>query len=334
LRTAYVVQNGATLRRNGDVLQVFVERARVAEVPVHDLGQLVVVGSVLLTPAAFDLVLERNVDTVFLTHHGKYRARLVGRESSQIALRLAQVEHLRAAEHALALGRIVVRGKIHNQRAWLLHAARRNPGADGLRRAAVAMQAAAAHLERCADLDAVRGCEGAAAAAYFKSFGEAIRAEGFSFDGRNRRPPLDPVNALLSLGYTLLTNAVESAIHVVGLDPYLGALHGPQSGRPSLACDLVEEHRAPVVDSLVVAAINRGAMRPEDFEDAGPGEPVAIRREALRKFVRLFERRLERRVAYAPLGTRETFRRVIELQARRFARHVLGRETYECFLAR
>jgi len=157
-------------------------------------------------------------------------------------------------------------------------------------------------------------------------FGGLLRAPGFHFDGRNRRPPMDPVNALLSFGYTILSNAVEAAVSVVGLDAFLGALHAPAAGRPSLVCDLVEEFRAPVVDALVVGAINVAEVTPEDFEDAGPGEPVVVRREALCTVLRLLERRLTSPVHYAPLGKKLPYREVLLQQARHLARVVLGED--------
>jgi CRISPR-associated protein Cas1 len=145
---------------------------------------------------------------------------------------------------------------------------------------------------------------------------------------------MDPVNALLSLGYTLLANVVEAAVHVVGMDPYLGALHAPEPGRPSLVCDLQEEFRAPVVDALVVAAVNQGVVETGDFEDVGEGEPVVMKREAVRALVRVFERRLARPVLYEPLGKRFTYRAIVEHQVRRLARAVLEAEPYLPFRVR
>jgi len=203
-----------------------------------------------------------------------------------------------------------------------------------LRGACVSMRAAAERLDRCSTLDEIRGCEGSAAASYFRVFGTLIDTAGFRFDGRNRRPPMDPVNALLSLGYTLLANAVEAAVHVVGLDPYLGALHSPETGRPSLVCDLQEELRAPVVDALVLAAIHRKAIEAGDFEDAGEGEPVLMKTEAVKTMARLFERRLLRGVRYEPAGVRLSWRGVIEQQARAMARCFLKGAAYEPFTPR
>jgi len=326
VRTVYVTQEGAVVRREGARLRVFVRGRAPADVPVHDLGQLVLMGNVLLTPAALDLLVERGVDTVFLTLHGKYRARIAHALSGNVRLRLAQFARLTDAAQARQVARRIVRGKALNQAVLLERFGRRHGGSERLRRAAIGVRASAERALDAQSLDELRGCEGSAAAAYFRGFGELIRADGFAFDGRNRRPPLDPVNALLSLGYTLLSNAVEAAVEIVGLDPYLGSLHAPETGRPSLVCDLVEEWRVPIVDALVVAAVNKGILHVDDFEHVGPGEPVVVRREALSAFVRLFERRMEALVTIQPEGCRVSYRQAIERQVRRFARWVLGEE--------
>jgi CRISPR-associated protein Cas1 len=183
-------------------------------------------------------------------------------------------------------------------------------------------------------LDQVRGCEGRAAAIYFGVFGNLLKNPDFNFTDRNRRPPLDPVNVLLSLGYTLLANAVETAVQVVGLDPYLGALHEVAYGRPSLVCDLMEEYRSVIVDPMVVASVNRRSFTLEDFE-SGDGEPVRFKRAAMRWFLDLFERRVRGTILYPPRGQRVTYRQVIEEQVRLVARYFLGTEpSYAPFLIR
>jgi CRISPR-associated protein Cas1 len=326
------MHKGASVRRQGGLLQVFAEGRRTAETPVHDLGQLVLMGNVILTPSALDLLIERGVDTVFLTLHGRYRGRLVHGASGHIRLRLAQYKRLSEPTEALATARAIVQGKILNMRTFLVRWARRNESAPAVAAAILALRAAAGRSEVAHTLDQARGCEGSATAAYFRAFPDMIRADGFHFDGRNRRPPMDPVNALLSLGYTLLANAVEAAVAIVGLDPYLGSLHAPETNRPSLACDLMEEFRVPLVDALVLAAVNKGAVRVDDFEYVGPGEPVVIRRDGLVRFVRMMEGRFDHAVRYEPQGRTLTYRQIIEQQVRRFARYVLGEApAYEPF---
>lgn len=331
MKTLYVTEQGATLRRAGHVLQVWRGGKRLSELIVHDLDQLVLMGNILVTPPVLDFLIREKIDTVFLSIHGRFRGRLMHDHSKNITLRLEQYRKLQDPTHALDVARRIVAGKIGNARAFLLRAGR----SEAVRAAAERMGAMRKRLQAMTTLDQVRGCEGRAAALYFEVFGELLTNPEFEFSGRNRRPPLDPVNVLLSLGYTLLTNAVETAVQVVGLDPYLGALHEVTWGRPSLVCDLVEEHRASVVDPLVVAAINQRSFRREDFEERGEGEPVVLRREAMRHFVDLFERRMQGRIFYPPRGDRITWRQLLEEQVRAFARWILGsQEAYEPFRVR
>lgn len=335
MKTIYITEQGATLRRDGPVLQVWTGRKKRSELLVHDLDQLVLMGNIMVTPAVLDFLIAERVDTVFMSYHGRFRGRLVHEHSKNVRLRLAQYEQLREPEVALRLGREIVRGKILNARAFLLKAARRQGGCEDLARAAARLAAMAERLAEMETLDQVRGCEGRASALYFEVFGRLIKNPDFTFEGRNRRPPLDPVNALLSLGYTLLANAVETAVQIVGLDPYLGALHEIAYGRPSLVCDLMEEYRSVVVDPMVVACINQRSFGLEDFEPAEDGGPVRFRRQAMRWFVELFERRLRGQIIYPPRGQRLTYRQVIEEQVRLFARCVLGAEAaYTPFLIR
>jgi CRISPR-associated protein Cas1 len=335
MKTAYITEQGATLRRDGAVLQVWTGRKRRAELLVHDLDQLVLMGNVMVTPGVLDFLIAERVDTVFMSLHGRFRGRLMHEHSKNVGLRLAQYRVLQTSEIVLAVARAIVRGKILNARTFLLKAARRQGGAEALAQAAARLQAMAERLDDMETLDQVRGCEGRASAVYFGVFNQLLKNPDFSFSERNRRPPMDPVNVLLSLGYTLLANAVETAVQIVGLDPYLGALHDVAYGRPSLVCDLMEEYRSVIVDPMVAACINQKSFSPDDFEGSGDGEPVRFQRPAMRWFVELFERRVRGVILYPPRGQRLTYRQVIEEQVRQFARMLLGTEpAYEPFLIR
>jgi CRISPR-associated protein Cas1 len=335
MKTAYITEQGATLRRDGAVLQVWVGRKRRAELLVHDLDQLVLMGNIMVTPGVLDFLIAERVDTVFMTLHGRFRGRLMHEHSKNVRLRLAQYQRLQTPTVALAFAKAIVRGKILNARAFVMKAARRRGGGVELAEAAQRLLAMAERLDDMETLEQVRGCEGRASAVYFGVFGRLLLNPDFSFSDRNRRPPLDPVNVLLSLGYTLLANAVETAVHIVGLDPYLGGLHEIAYGRPSLVCDLMEEYRSVIVDPMVVACINQRAFTLADFESGGDGEPVRFKRTALRWFVELFERRIRSQILYPPRAQRLTYRQVIEEQVRCCARVLLGTEQrYEPFLIR
>lgn len=335
MKTAYITEQGAMLRRDGHVLQVWCGRKRRAELLVHDLDQLVLMGNIMVTPAVLDFLIAERVDTVFMTIHGRFRGRLMHDHSKNVRLRLEQYRRLQEPATALATARAIVRGKVMNARAFLMKSARRQGGSPPLSHAAERLLAMAERVPEMETLDQVRGCEGRASAVYFEVFGAVLRNPEFTFEGRNRRPPMDPVNVLLSLGYTLLANAVETAVQIVGLDPYLGALHDVAYGRPSLVCDLMEEYRSVIVDPMVAACINQRSFSAGDFESGAEGEPVRFKRAAMRWFVELFERRLRGEIVYPPRGQRLTYRQVIEEQVRQFARYLLGSEAeYEPFLIR
>jgi CRISPR-associated protein Cas1 len=334
MKTVYVIHDGATLGRDGEHLVVRTQGRARATVPTYDASQVAIVGNVVLTPGAIDLLTSKGIDTVLLTKYGRYRGRITSGASANVRLRIAQVRLADAPERALDLARRFVRGKVANQRVLLQRFARRHGLTPPLERAIVALRASTLRADRALDVDELRGVEGNAAAQYFAVLGELVRHPELTFDGRTRRPPTDPINALLSLGYTLLANAVEAAIEIVGLDPYVGVLHAPQAGRPSLVCDMQEELRAPLVDPLVLAAVNQRALGPDDFDFSAPEEGVTLTPVALRWFVRAFERRLARATLYEPTQKRLPFREVIVQQARRLARHVLGTEPYEPFTMR
>jgi CRISPR-associated protein Cas1 len=326
VKTVYVTEQGATLRRSGPVLELWAGRRRKAELLVHDLDQLVLMGNITLTPAVLDFLIAERVDTVFLSFHGRFRGRLLHEHSKNVNLRLAQYRRLEQPDFALSIAKSIVRGKIRNTRSFVLKASRRLGRTDAVAVVAARLHAMAERVGEMSTLDQVRGCEGRASAVYFGVFGSLFKNPDFTFEGRNRRPPLDPPNVLLSLGYTLLANTVETAVQIVGLDPYLGALHEVSYGRPSLVCDLVEEYRSLVVDPLVVACINQRSFSGNDFEQPDDGEPIRFKRPAMRWFVELFERRLRGEILYPPRGQRLSYRQVIEEQVRHAARVLLGTE--------
>jgi len=325
VKTVYVTEPGAVVRRNGPVLEVWFGGFKRTELLVHDLDQLVLMGNIMVTPAVMDFLIQERVDTVFMSLHGRFRGRLVHEHSKNVSLRLAQYDKVRDPAVALSLAREIVRGKIVNSRVFLAKAGRRqDAGGAVLQEMAQRLAAVEERLVEADTLDRVRGFEGRASALYFEVFDRLLKNPEFEFRGRNRRPPLDPVNVLLSFGYTLLANAVETAVQIVGLDPYVGALHEIAYGRPSLVCDLMEEYRAVIVDPMVVACINQRAISPEDFEPGQNGEPIRFKREGVKYFIELFEKRLRGEIFYPPRGQRLTYRQVIEEQVRHFARVVLG----------
>jgi len=251
-----------------------------------------------------------------------------------VALRIAQ--YLKLSDNRLALetaGRIVA-GKLTNMHPLLLIRARQYQD-DGIRHAAARLSAIKRTVLKPRNFDVLRGLEGAATRIYYGTFRRLIRNESFTFNVRNRRPPLDPINAMLSFVYTLLTNEVLSAIKACGLDPYLGSLHEVSYGRPSLACDLVEEYRSFLGDRLVLGLINRKAVKPEDFifRKTPPAEcvdeiemkarrPVQMNPAISRAFVSAYEQMMMRQIFYEPLEKKIGYRWLIMNQVRQFGRYL------------
>lgn len=345
----YVTEQGATLLKRGERLVVEKLKKTVHWVHAHKIEQVVLMGQINLTPGTIAFLLQEGIDTVFLSYYGKYRGRLIAHLGKNIELRQLQFQKLADPECRLQLARAFVAGKLYNCRVLLrrqnqeLQDERITVAVHQLRR--LARQAGTAD-----SVASLMGVEGSGAAAYFGALRHLIKAKELGFEGRNRRPPRDPVNVLLSLGYTLLANAVHTQVHVAGLDPYLGSLHGVEYGRPSLVLDLMEEFRPVLVDTLVLTLVNKHIIRATDFyrpEDREPaafdfaetepvreGYPILLGHEGLKKFVTYFERRLNQRVFYLPKEQRLSFRGIILEQVRLLIRSLSDRRAYEPFLLR
>ncbi len=329
----YVTDQGAGLYRRGERLQVRRRKEVLADVPLYEVEQVVFMGPIALSTPAMGALLERGVDTVLLSTHGQYRGRLVGPARGNVLLRQKQFKRYEDEAFRLGVARAVVEGKLRNMRTLLMRLARRR----GLEVKAVAhlLRRSIQQAQQAPHAEVLRGIEGAGTAAYFKALGTFLPAE-LQFKGRNRRPPKDPANALLSFGYALLANSVEGAIYLVGLDPYLGFLHVVDYGRPSLALDLMEEFRPVLVDAVVLDLANHGQVQGDDFEQRDGG--VFLRGDGRKRLIEAYQRRLEDRVAY-PVGAerveRISYRRCLEYQVRRLARVILGEAAhYTAFLVR
>ncbi len=259
-----ITEQGAALHAEGDTLLVRRGAALLRRVRVNEIDQVLLFGRVELSSGAVALLARRGVDVVWATQSAKFRARLATRFSKNVALRLAQYGAVTDEQFCLRAARAIVTAKIRHQREILLRAQRR---LQDERLAGVLGQ-----LRLLCDrapgergLDALRGVEGQAAALYFSQFDKLILAPGFEFNGRNRRPPRDPVNACLSFGYAVFGSIIETEILRCGLDPFLGVFHQAAYGRASLMLDLLEEFR-PVIDGLVLRLINRRQLAAGDFD--------------------------------------------------------------------
>ncbi len=322
--TVYINQDDSFIGKTDERLYVRHEKQTILDVPLIKVDGVVVLGRSTVSPAALIELLERKIPLTFLTGTGRYLGSLEPPLTKNIFVRSAQWNAARQEpERAVHVVRGFVRGKLKNYRNALLRANREGTRAD-FSGAIDKLEAAMKPIEKTEKIDSLRGLEGAGSAAYFGVFGQLIRAEGFSFGTRNRRPPLDPVNALLSFGYALLLHDVQSAVNIVGFDPYLGYLHTERYGRPSLALDLMEEFRPLVVDSMVLTTINRRVLVPEDFTQEPISGAVSLTDEGRKKFLRAYEQRKQSDFKHPVMGRKCTYQEAFEIQGRLLGKYLMA----------
>ena len=322
----YVVEQGAKLSKQGDVLVVSKDGEELQRLPAMKVEQVVIFGNISLTTPVIAHLLQNGIDVVFLSSTGKYHGRLLSPESKFGELRERQFAAARDENRRLAIAKAIVQGKLANQRALLMRYARERTDPE-MAATVEGMLKCIEAVDEAGNMEAVHGLEGRGSGLYFSAF-KRILKQDMGFRSRIRRPPTDPVNSLLSFGYTLLAYALQAAVHVVGLDPYIGFLHTVHYGRPSLALDLMEEFRPVIVDSVVLKLVNSHMVGPDDFEQPPEADgAVLIGEEAKRRFLAEYESRVQARVVHPNLEIQVTYRRCFELQARHLARVITGEET-------
>ncbi len=328
----YVVQQNTKLRIRNRRLQVELEQEDgevevLSSTPLGQVSQVVLFGNVGLTTPAMDTLLLQESEVIFLTVHGEYRGRLVGPLTPHVPLRRAQYRRLEEEGFALRMAQGFVSAKLHHQRA-LLQRHQREERLAQVDEVIAQLGEAIESVPRKTTLAALRGLEGSGGAAYFRGL-RGLFAPQWNFNDRNRRPPGDPVNVLLSFGYTLLTELCSSAVQAVGLDPYAGFLHEVAYNRPALGLDLCEEFR-PVVDGVVLWCCRSGQLTPADFSPGPAERPVVLGDAGKRRFLQAYEQRMEQTYTHPLRGMRLTMRQCIVEQARQIAdRMVNGPAGYQ-----
>jgi len=309
----YITQPEAVLNKTYEAFTVSLKQEdgswKKQAIPAQTVEQVVLIGNPQVTGAAFVYALELGMPIHYLSDFGKYLGSALPGYSRNGALRLAQYAIYHNAERRLALVKALVAAKIHNQYATLYrHGQTDNP--LKLRKKLVQEQTT---------LDQVRGIEGLSAREYFACFPKILK-ENWRFTGRNRRPPTDPVNSLLSFAYGLLRSQVTAAAHMAGLDPYIGYLHEVHHGQPSLVLDLMEEFRPLVADNLVLSVLNKHQLKPKDFTESLGAFNLSD--GARKAFLQAFDLKMNDEFKHPVFNYRCTYRRAIELQARLLSRHL------------
>jgi CRISPR-associated exonuclease Cas4/CRISPR-associated protein Cas1 len=332
----YVQEPGARVSKSGEVLVVETDDQK-TEVALGDVSELVLHGPVSLTTPAVAALLREEIPITYASGGGWILGHTVSTGHKNVGVRIAQYRAAFDGRRCLSFARSLVAAKIRNSRVFL----RRNFKAGNEAERDAALDALARLADRAAHVTTepeLLGIEGEAAARYFRlfatMFGESARDfPEFAFEKRSRRPPADPVNAMLSLGYAMLTRTWLTVISAVGFDPYLGFYHKPRFGRPALALDMMEPFRPILSDSTVIQVINNGEVKADAFVAAGPS--VNLKPHARRAFMAAYERRLDQEVTHPVFGYRISMRRLLEVQARLLVRHLEGEiDDYPQYLVR
>jgi len=338
LKPLYLNTQGFRVGKSGEVLQVKDKDKTVQEVRIGEICQVNLLGNIQISTQAVQSLCEAGVPVTYFSMGGYFYGITTGLNTKNVVLRRSQFRLADSEWFPLSLARALVAGKIRNQRTMLQrnHVEPKKPSLG-------VMKAMADRAERAENLESLLGLEGAAARAYFEEFAGMIKpgdepdssASGFSFDfeRRNRRPPRDPVNALLSLAYSMLAKDLTVACYAVGFDPYMGFYHQLRHGRPALALDLMEPFRPLIADSAVLSAINTRMVTERDFVRAG--ESVALTTAGRKGFFRAYELRMDSLVTHPLFEYRVSYRRLLEIQARLLARVIEGEiSAYPVFVTR
>lgn len=339
LNTLFVTRQGASVVKEGENVLVRAEDEVLLRVPVHGLGGLVTFGQVWCSPQLLHLCAERGVGVSFHSENGRFLARVSGPVCGNVLLRRTQYRWADDGEKCAETARHMLTGKLANARHVLLRARRDHEGrtdADALENAARRMADCLARLPGAFGLDELRGIEGEGANAYFGAFDALItnRDEAFRFTGRSRRPPLDPVNCLLSFLYTLLMHDARSALEGVGLDPSVGFLHRDRPGRQSLALDLMEELRPVLADRVALSLVNLGQLHARDFRHEESGA-VLLSDEARKQVLVAYQKRKQEEIMHPFLREKVELGLLCHVQALLLARRLRGDlDGYPAFLWR
>ena len=326
LNTLYVTTQDTYLRKEGETVVVEKEKQVLLRLPIHTLQGIVTFGNVMTSPFLLSLCAERGVCVSYMSESGRFLARVTGPVSGNVLLRLAQMRAYEDKEKKGEIARSFVIGKLLNARNIILRRIRDHGESDVLRDAAEKHVDVVRRVrDSPPDAERLRGLEGEAGAAYFGCFNELLVAqkEDFAISGRNRRPPTDPMNALLSYLYTLLAHDCRGALEGVGLDPQIGFLHEIRSGRPGLALDLMEEFRAVLADRVALSLVNLRQVGPRDFKTTESGA-VEMKEETRKTILQTWQKKKQETIQHPFLEERVPIGLLPHLQALLLARHLRG----------
>ena len=329
LNTLYVMTQGSYIHLDNETVRIEVEGETRLRVPLHHLGSVVTMGNVLISPQLLAKCARDGRSVTLLDRNGRFNCRMEGPVSGNILLRHAQNDAFRDSGRSGEIARSIIAGKIRNSRVLLRRTARENSEtseSEKLTKAADHLDGLLARLRNAKGLNVMRGIEGEAAKAYFEVFSLMLKPasrDDFVFTERNRRPPRDRINAMLSFLYTLLLHDAVSAAEGVGLDPREGYLHVIRPGRPALGLDLVEEFRSQIADRLALMLINRRQISDSDFDER-PGGAVLLNENGRKTVLQAYQKRKQEEIVHPLFREKVSVGMLPHVQARLLARHLRG----------
>lgn len=328
LNTLYVTSENSYLTLDGENIVVYEEKQEIGRLPLHNLEGIVSFGYRGTSPALMGACADRNISLCYMTPQGKFLARVTGKIKGNVILREQQYRSSQDEEVSLSIAKNCILGKIYNSR-WVLERAIRDHGlqidVEKVKSASDNLKKSLEYIKECQSKEQLRGYEGEAASIYFGVFDQLIlqQKKDFPFHGRNKRPPLDNMNAMLSFVYTLLTNTVASALESVGLDPYVGYLHTERPGRVSLALDMIEELRAVLADRFVLSLVNKKIVSGKCFKQKENGA-VLLDDEFRKRLLAEWQSKKKETLTHPYLKEKVEWGMVPYVQAMLLARYLRG----------
>ena len=322
--TLYITKQGAYLHKERETLVVEVKKKKVMQLPIHAIQSIYCFGNVMVSPFLLGFCGENSVHLAFFTEYGRFLGRLHGKQTGNVFLRKAQYKMAEA--NPVPIARNIIAAKLNSSRAVLYRRIRNHGQNNEVENAIEQISYVIRRLQKAETLEVILGLEGEAASYYFKVFNQLIlpvAQQDFQFITRSRRPPLDPVNAMLSFLYSVVGNDISAALQGVGLDSQMGFIHQPRSGRDSLAQDILEEFRAWLVERIVLSLINRRQVKPQDFE-VEIGGAVKLKDDTRKVILTTLQTRKQETIHHSFLGEEVQIALVPHIQAFLLARHLRG----------
>jgi CRISPR-associated protein Cas1 len=317
----YITKQKAYVHKERETIVIECDRNKLLQLPVHSIKSIFCFGNVMVSPFLLGFCAEKNIGLAFFTEYGRFLARMQGKQSGNVLLRRAQYKLSEKAP--LTIARNIIAAKIVNSRAVLQRQVRNYENTSQLERAISRLKHSLEQARNCREIDSLRGIEGEAASVYFSVFNQLLRNSDFKFEGRNRRPPKDPVNAMMSFLYSVFGQDISAALQGVGLDPQVGFLHVDRPGRDSLAQDLLEEFRASFVDRLVLSLVNRKQISLKGFTTESSGA-VNMDDDTRKALLVAYQEKKQEEIMHPYLKEKVPIGLLPHIQAQLLAAHIRG----------